>query len=38
MANTLINDVLVNKTDPKKALDTAQQHDRIAAAVRRSPR
>ena len=25
MANTLINDVLVNKVDPKEALDTAQQ-------------
>jgi arabinosaccharide transport system substrate-binding protein len=25
MANTLINDVIVNKTDPKEALDTAQQ-------------
>ena len=25
MANTLINDVIVNKVDPKEALDTAQQ-------------
>ena len=25
MANTLINDVIVNKADPKEALDTAQQ-------------